>query len=243
MMARALEAVGERWGLLIVRDLLEADRRFTDLLRSCADITPRQLTSRLRQLERSGIVSRASEEGRREVWYRLTSAGRELEPAVDALTLWGSRHAAQSPLPNEPARPYHVLNGTRLWLRAVTPPVMSPVTWSWRFPAEPYTLRVDGSQWQLSAGENPDADVVVETTPHVWAELVTCARNAHRPRVKLRLLGSPERIGEFNAVFGVRKPSGAVTRADARSGRRASSPRQPDRKAAAGAIRNARTAG
>jgi DNA-binding transcriptional ArsR family regulator len=58
MMARALEAVGERWSLLIVRDLLLGPRRFTDLARSLSEITPTRLTGRLRQLEAAGLVER-----------------------------------------------------------------------------------------------------------------------------------------------------------------------------------------
>jgi len=204
-MARALEAVGERWGLLIVRDLVEGELRFTDLQRSCAEITPRQLTTRLRQLEQSGIVSRTSEAGRREVWYRLTAAGRDLTPVVDGLLLWGLRHLPEPPDPREPVRPYHVLNGTRLWLGAAAPPVKSPVVWSWRFPGEPYTLRFDGILWRLAAGEDPRADVVVDTTPHAWAALVTGARRARPGPGSLHLSGKPKRVKEFTAVFGVRK--------------------------------------
>jgi DNA-binding HxlR family transcriptional regulator len=205
LMARALEAVGERWGLLIVRDLLDGDRRFTDLLRSCAGITPRQLTTRLRQLERSGIVERGSEAGRREVWYRLTTAGRDLEPVVDSLTLWGLRHAAQPPVPTEPVRPSHVLNGTRLWLRAARPPVKSPVSWSWHFPGEPYTLRFDGQQWQLAAGEDQNADVVVETTPLAWAEFIATGRKARRASPAFQLRGRAKRVKEFSSVFRISK--------------------------------------
>src|SRR5215813_2248065 len=72
--ARALETIGERWSLLIVRDLLAGPRRFSDLRRSLAAITPKGLSARLRALEAAGIVARevASE---REVWYRLTPKG------------------------------------------------------------------------------------------------------------------------------------------------------------------------
>src|SRR5262245_58399023 len=126
-LARALELVGERWGLLVVRDLLAGDRRFTDLLRGCAGITPRQLAVRLRQLEGAGIVERAGvverdvagqrPPDRREVWYRLTPAGRELRGAVEALLLWGLRHAGRAPAREEPVGAYHVLNGTRVALQ------------------------------------------------------------------------------------------------------------------------------
>src|SRR5512133_533684 len=97
MMARALEVVGERWSLLVVRDLLLGPQRFTDLARSLPDITPTRLTSRLRQLEAAGVVEREPPSGGREVWYRLTDAGLDLAPVVDALTYWGIGHALESP--------------------------------------------------------------------------------------------------------------------------------------------------
>ena len=97
MMARALEVVGERWSLLIVRDLTLGPQRFTDLARGLAEITPATLTNRLRQLEASGVVTREQTGRGREVWYGLTEAGSDLGPVVDALTLWGTEHALESP--------------------------------------------------------------------------------------------------------------------------------------------------
>src|SRR5688572_20706163 len=87
--ARSLEVIGEKWSLLIVRDLLRGPRRFSDLHESLGKITAKWLTLRLRELEAAGIVVRESEPGRREVWYRLTPAGEELAPVVGALNSWG----------------------------------------------------------------------------------------------------------------------------------------------------------
>ena len=202
-MARALELVGERWGLLIVRDLLDGDQRFSDLLRSCGGVTHRQLSARLRQLEEAGIVERDRKPGRREVRYRLTPAGRELRPAVEALLLWGVRHAGRPPAEDEPIRPSHLLNGTRLALDAAGAPVAPPVRWTWRIPGEPYTLRFDGRSWRLSPGEEPDAEVVVETTPRAWAELVMAPHGARPAGGALRLCGDPGRVREFAAAFGI----------------------------------------
>jgi DNA-binding HxlR family transcriptional regulator len=201
-LARSLELVGERWGLLIVRDLLDGDQRFTDLVRSCGGITPRQLAARLRQLEEAHIVERDREPGRREVWYRLTPAGQELRPTVEALLLWGVRHAGRPPAPDEPMRAYHLLNGTRLALDAAGATVAAPVSWAWRFPDEAYTLSFDGTSWQLSPGEDPDAEVVVETTPRAWATLVLRSPEARQTGDAIRLHGSPSRVQEFSTALG-----------------------------------------
>src|SRR6476646_4691253 len=91
--ARALEVVGEKWSLLIVRDLLAGPRRFSELRRSLAAITARWLSLRLRELEAAGIVEREAS-GQREVWYRLTSKGQALAPVIEELMVWGIEHAA-----------------------------------------------------------------------------------------------------------------------------------------------------
>jgi len=77
--ARAVEKSGDKWSLLIIRDLLRAPQRFTDLLAYLNNITPQWLTQRLRDLEVAGIVERDKKPGRREIWYNLSPAGRELE--------------------------------------------------------------------------------------------------------------------------------------------------------------------
>ena len=205
-MARGLERIGERWGLLVVRDLLAGEQRFTDLLGSCGGITPRQLTARLRQLEVAGIVERDRKAGRREVRYRLTPAGHGLRPAVEALLLWGVQHSARPPAEGEPVRPYHVLNGTRLALDDARPPVAHPVRWAFRFPGEPYTLEFDGKSWDLTPGEDPAADVIVETTPRAWAELVMTPRGVARNLGDIELQGEPARALEFRRAFGFGEP-------------------------------------
>jgi DNA-binding HxlR family transcriptional regulator len=90
--ARALDAVGERWALLVVRELLLGPKRFTDLHRGLGAVSQNVLSQRLRELERTGIVRR-----RRlgppagSAVYELTEQGAELETVLIALGRWG-RH-------------------------------------------------------------------------------------------------------------------------------------------------------
>src|SRR2546421_6805845 len=84
--ARSLERVGDRWSLLVVRDLLTGPKRFTDLMARLGGITPKTLSQRLRELADAGIAEADREPGRREVRYRLTAAGRELAPVVHTLS-------------------------------------------------------------------------------------------------------------------------------------------------------------
>ena len=113
--ARALETIGEKWSLLIVRDLLAGPRRFSDLRRSLAAITPKWLSTRLRALESDGIVTREVA-GEREVGYRLTPKGRALEPVFDALLVWGMDHALGPPRRGEAIHPGRALDATVRYL-------------------------------------------------------------------------------------------------------------------------------
>jgi DNA-binding HxlR family transcriptional regulator len=91
--ARSLEFLGERWTLLIVRDLLAGPRKFQEFSASLGGVTPAVLSHRLKVLETHGIVSRrlySQHPPRAE--YTLTSRGVELRPVVRALGIWGARH-------------------------------------------------------------------------------------------------------------------------------------------------------
>jgi DNA-binding HxlR family transcriptional regulator len=201
MMARALEVVGERWSLLIVRDLTLGPQRFTDLARGLAEITPATLTNRLRQLEASGVVTREQTGHGRQVWYALTEVGSDLGPVVEALTLWGIEHALDSPRGGEPVYPIPTMIGTKVWLgRNSTPP--HPVTWVWRFPAgNAYTLTFDGGTWALSRGGAKAADVIVDATLESWARFLTTPRASRELGTEVRLVGSSNAIEAFTEAF------------------------------------------
>jgi DNA-binding HxlR family transcriptional regulator len=87
--ARALELVGERWALLIVRDLLVAPKRYTDLRAGLPKIPTNVLATRLKEFEQAGLVERRLED--RAIVYELTPYGADLEPVVLALGAWGAR--------------------------------------------------------------------------------------------------------------------------------------------------------
>jgi DNA-binding HxlR family transcriptional regulator len=95
---RALDRVGERWALMIVRELLLGPKRFTDLRSGLPGASPNVLSQRLRELEQEGIVRRRKlppPAGSRV--YELTEWGRELEPVLTALGRWGARAPAPPP--------------------------------------------------------------------------------------------------------------------------------------------------
>lgn len=91
--AKATELIGERWTLLILRELVLGTHRFSDFQRALSRISPSLLTKRLRVLEEAGIIVTKPQQGRRGKQYFLTPAGKQLSPIVEHLAIWGMRWA------------------------------------------------------------------------------------------------------------------------------------------------------
>ena len=98
--AKAAEVLGERWTLLIVRDLVTGAHRFNELQRGLPGISRTLLSQRLRRLQADGLVERRpGASGREEYW--LTPLGRDLEPALMALGEWSARNFSREPRRDE----------------------------------------------------------------------------------------------------------------------------------------------
>jgi DNA-binding HxlR family transcriptional regulator len=91
--AKASEVLGEKWTVLIVRELLLGTKRFNDFQRALSLISPTVLAKRLKSLEELGLVFRKTVPGGRSTEYHLTPAGKELNPVIEALAVWGMRWA------------------------------------------------------------------------------------------------------------------------------------------------------
>ena len=206
--ARALEVIGEKWSLLIVRDLLARPRRFSDLRRSLTAITPKWLSARLRGLEERGVVEREAA-GRREVWYRLTPKGQALAPVIDALLVWGIDHALGPPRPGEAIHPGRAMDGIVRYLERRGTPPARPVAWVVCFGEDRrYTIRFDGTRWSRERGEAP-VDVIVETSPDRWVRFLAADERGRRRWLdRSRVKGTPARIEELLAAF--RPAQGAI---------------------------------
>ena len=208
--ARALETIGEKWSLLIVRDLLAGPRRFSDLRRSLAAITPKWLSARLRALESDGIVTREVA-GKREVWYRLTTKGQALEPIFDALLVWGMDHALGPPRGGEAIHPGRAMDTIVRYLAHRRPRVTGRRSWLFRFGDDrSYTIRFDGARWTRQRGEAA-ADVIVQTSPEEWVNFLSADVEGRRRWLrKRRAKGTRRRLEElataFGAAHGVSRP-------------------------------------
>jgi DNA-binding HxlR family transcriptional regulator len=93
--SRALDVLGERWSLLVIRELLVGATRFNDIARGLPGLSRSLLTKRLRQFERADLVERVGND------YLLTDAGRELEPIVFGFGAWGAKWTFGDPEPDE----------------------------------------------------------------------------------------------------------------------------------------------
>lgn len=100
--ARAAELLGDRWTLLIVRDLLTGSHHFSELERGLPGISKALLAGRLRRLQDVGIVEKyRTASGRRTTEYHLTPAGEELQAVMQSLLTWGAKWSFGEPDPEE----------------------------------------------------------------------------------------------------------------------------------------------
>jgi DNA-binding HxlR family transcriptional regulator len=168
--ARALDIVGERWALLVVRELLLGPKRFTDLRAGLPKVGPDILSQRLRELELAGVVCRHQLPAPAASWvYELTDRGRELEPVVLALGRWGSRAV----FPAEPAA--FGPDSAVLALKTLFSPEAADgleATYLLRFGPQHFTVRISDARLEVQRGNGAAPDAVIETTPAALASLL-----------------------------------------------------------------------
>src|SRR5439155_26670522 len=99
--ARAAEIFADRWTVLIVRELLADVSHFNELERGLPHMSRTLLAERLRRLERTGVLERRIAARGKRIEYRLTPAGRGLQPIIDLFGQWGARWALGDPRPTE----------------------------------------------------------------------------------------------------------------------------------------------
>ena len=156
-MAHALDLVGDRWALLVIRELMHGPKRYTDLVDHLPGIGTNILAARLRDLERNGVVTRRTlPPPAASKVYELSEYGRELRPAMHELAMWGARSLGP------PTDKDELFEG---WLSNAMDIALAPLAPSGRFEfragAEIASL-VDG---EVVDGPIADPDVLVEGDP------------------------------------------------------------------------------
>jgi DNA-binding HxlR family transcriptional regulator len=156
--ARALDVVGERWALLVVRELLFGPQRFSDLRRALPGASSNLLTDRLRELQANGVLARRRlPPPAASSVYELTPSGRELEPVLHALGNWGSRR----PVPE----PGHLsATSVLLYLRGSRRPDPEAV-FRVELDDQVWTVRTSDAQLRVEPGPPAHADAGLRTDP------------------------------------------------------------------------------
>jgi DNA-binding HxlR family transcriptional regulator len=165
--AKATEALGDRWTLLIVREMLGGASGFNELQRGLPGISRSVLTDRMRALERAEVVDRRTGPKGRTLEYRLTPAGRDLQPVVQAIGEWGATWSVTEPRPEE-LDPYLLV----VWMarhvdRGRLPANRTVVQFDFRDPKGRYWMVLEPSEVSVCLqhpGFGVDLGVTVDTT-------------------------------------------------------------------------------
>jgi DNA-binding HxlR family transcriptional regulator/putative sterol carrier protein len=169
--ARTLDVVGERWTLLIVRELLTGPKRFRDLLDSLHGIGTGLLAARLKFLDGEGIIQRTIlPPPAGTPAYDLTEAGRDLEPAVMALSRWGMTWALGERREGEEFRPGWAVLGMQALFDPDAANELEAV-YEFRVDDDVFHARLDRGRIETVHGPAQRADVVIETSGEVFLEL------------------------------------------------------------------------
>lgn len=147
---RALELVGERWALLIVRDLLVGPRRFGELAAGMPRIPSNILATRLKELQEAGVLRRAPRS--RVLVYELTPYGRELEPVVLALGAWGIR-AVGDARDEQVITPESLTMDLRSAFRSEVASALPSTVYSARLDTAELLIQVDGRILEVTPGD------------------------------------------------------------------------------------------
>ncbi len=198
---RGLELVGERWALLIVRDLLVGPRRYGELAAGLPRIPSNILAARLKELQAAGVIRRAPRS--RIVIYELTPYGRELEPLVLALGAWGYK-ALGEPRAEQVLTPDAMTIDLRAAFRPEVAAALPATAYAARVAGSQLLVRVDGPRLQVARGDG-EADLAFATGPDIH-RLISGDLPADRAvatGVVEVLHGPPELLGRFAETFHV----------------------------------------
>lgn len=169
--AHALDLVGERWALLVARELLLGAKRFTDLRAGLPGVSANILAQRLRELEHDGVVRRRKLDPPAGAWvYELTEFGRELEPILLQLGQWGTR-SGTLPRDAEISPDSMILS-----LRSRFDPQAARdlhAEYELRFGDYRFRVIVDDGRIDLRRGSAENADATIETTPKLLDAVIS----------------------------------------------------------------------
>jgi DNA-binding HxlR family transcriptional regulator/putative sterol carrier protein len=205
--AHALDLIGERWALLVVRELLLGPKRFTDLRAGIPDVSPNVLGQRLRELEQAGVVVRrklAPPAGSRV--YELTEWGYELEPVVIELGRWGSRS------PTQPWDGELGVDSMVLALKSDFDPEAAAgfdASYELHFGEDRFHVVIAGGEIEIGRGGAEGADATIETDPATLMGLLWNGRDLTEAlrSGEITVEGSSAAVKRFLRLFPAAEPA------------------------------------
>ena len=205
-MAHALDLVGERWALLVVRDLVLGPKRFTDLLAGLPGASADVLTQRLRELTQAGVVDRRRLSPPAASWvYELTPWGAELAPVVVGLAQWASR---------SPTMHYDAPLGTDSLMLSLQALFDGPAaadleaTIAVQLGDERFQLRIADGEITVARGEIDEPDATIDTDQTTLMSLLRTDRPLDEVLASgnLRLAGDRGIVERFRRLFPLPQP-------------------------------------
>jgi DNA-binding HxlR family transcriptional regulator len=205
-LSHALELVGERWAILILRELSYGPKRFTDIRSGLPSASPNVLSQRLRELETHGIVSRRTlAPPAASKVYELTDWGRELEPTLRSFGKWAARsphfpdsgHFSPSSL---------AMNLETMFLADKAAGL--DLTFALRLGDEAFTLRIADSELKLERSEASEPDAEIDTDPMTLVSILYYGEelSAAEKAGTLRLEGDREAVVRLSELFELPEP-------------------------------------
>ena len=201
-LARALDVAGDRWTLLIVRELAPGPRRFTDLIDGLPGVSRKLLTERLRMLERDGIVARTElpPPAARQV-YELTEDGHDLATAMSPLIAWGARRIGDRQAEEGFHARWPAVGMAGLADREAAKGVSE--TYQYLVGDSAFHFTVDDGSIEVHDGRAEDPSVVVTTGEETWADIASGKTEASSAAATgaLTVAGDPRAAKRLGKIF------------------------------------------
>ncbi len=195
-LARALDVVGNRWSLLIVRELLGGPARYGKLQAGLPGISTNLLAERLRELEQSGVVQRQLDIDSNAIAYTLTSWGRELRGAVTELVNWSTPLMVSGPR-GDSFQPHWLVVALESLMDGKRTPV--PATIGFEVDGTLLTVRTDETGTQVTVDEEGQPETVLRAEPMVVLGLASGVLTDEQAIAAGELRGDKN---EFTVLFG-----------------------------------------
>ena len=205
--AHALDLIGERWALLVVRELLLGPKRFTDLRAGLPGVSPNVLAQRLRELEAAGVVRRRKlPPPAASRVYELTDWGMELEPVIIRLGRWGAR---------SPSRPRDAglgVDSLILSFRTMFDPRAAEglnASYELRFGEDRFRAEVAEGRFEVTRGAANRPGAIIEADPATLAALVYEGRELAEAldSGEIKIEGDRSAVERFLSLFPLPEPA------------------------------------